>query len=143
MSFYEGVKESIREENADQTTTEQDDTGDDDDMPFDELKKGADDEETEQPKDVQGDDTEIEVLTENGLEPASTQQDDVAAAAGQTQDTSAPETRQQQQDAATTTPEPAPTADTSADVATLLEDIRDQNRQIIELLQTIDRRLQE
>lgn len=80
MKFYDSVKSSIREE-AEDEDTDKPDKGDGhengDSMPFDELKKGAQDaqEEPETGEDTSpnraGDDTEIEVLTENGLEKES------------------------------------------------------------------------
>lgn len=143
MSFYDGVKESIREENGEQTeqTAEQADDadGDVDDMAFDELKKGADNGETEQPEKTR-DDTEIEVLTENGLEPVSGQQTETAAGTGQPQQSQG-QPPSHSQDPAASQQQPV-NGDESADIVPVLEDIREQNRQIIEILKTIDRRLQ-
>ncbi len=69
MGFYDSVKDDIREENGD--GREEQPAGQDEDndtMPFDHLKKGAEDEGDDEGS--SGSDTEIEVLTEDGIKPA-------------------------------------------------------------------------
>lgn len=65
MGFYDSVKESVRQENTDGSEGEPDDTQEPEDetMPFDQLKKRAEDgEENQEDEPEQGDDTDIEVL---------------------------------------------------------------------------------
>lgn len=158
MGFYDSVKDDVRDEHRpDDETTESDDA-EEREMPFDQLKKDAeeyDDESEQEQEDESGGGSDIEVLTPDGAEPAEGQ---AAASASepaqQTQEPRPAETGgdgsarpQQEQTSSTadtsTTQQPA-AADGSADdseVLAALERIEAQNDEMIDLLRGIKRSL--
>lgn len=133
MTFYDSVKEHVRNENGDEKPDEpqETDTTEGEDV-FDELRKGAEDMGTDadDPKqdDAADDGTDIEVLTEDGLKPA----DADGTPADQGQPSAEPA------DPA----EAAPAAAGPDEVVALLETIEEQNREILSVLRSIDRSLQ-
>lgn len=123
MAFYDSVKDDIRAENGDEPDGSADeDDEDNDSMPFDHLKKGAEDEDD-------GDggsdaDTPIEVLTEDGIKPADEPEDTADSAAGSggeapSQPTQQP--RQPQQDDASAAQEEETAGGTGASQARVEE----------------------
>ncbi|MDY6770272.1 MAG: hypothetical protein SVU88_04845 [Candidatus Nanohaloarchaea archaeon] len=159
MAFYDSVKEDVRDE------TGASDTGDEeDDMPFDQLKENADEEDPEESS--TSSDTEIEVLGDgdtvdtgdggSGGAGASTSQTagqpqeeahDTAGQAAQPEESAAagrstgaaasPAGQQTEQPTEESRP-----ADGAADTAEVLRRIEEQNREMLDVLRGIKRSLE-
>lgn len=149
MGFYDSVKDDIREENG-ETTAEPDADDGDDDMPFDHLKDGAEsDDDGEQQG--SGSDTQIEVLTDEGLKPAGGGEDtdgspeaaaaDATSTAAGQDATSAQEETPSQPQAGQDRSEPATDGETAgADHDPAREDARgDPDDELLATLQRIER----
>lgn len=134
MAFYDSVKDDIREENgaADRDADPEDDT-----MPFDQLKKDAEEQGDESSA---GSETEIEVLTDDGLQTERTEEtatDTAAASAGAAQDAA-----QDRETSQGTAPQQSAGAD-DVRAATLdtLQRIEQQNDEMLDVLRGIKRSL--
>lgn len=138
MEFYDGVKESVKEEHGGKQDKEaQKQEEDDEEMPFDQLKKEA--EETETTEDAENTGTQIEVLTEDGIAPM--EDENTAADTSPTDETEDRAADQVAQTVQEPTSSPAETEQQPDDVVEVLKRIEQQNAEITDLLRGIKRSL--